>query len=154
MCTEVLLQLIAALDFGLGTRDARRYWARLSDFEHHQFASPQSPTSTATTTLSTTDNKTRNHGCRQEQASFKGKEGSQEEDRHLREEGLVQHQGARNFRRPRVRIPAAPHGDSMLTLRSLQCRKDPRQPHHRSQERQRRSEGPDIRGLARRSPEG
>ena len=52
MCTGVLLlQLIAALDFGLGTRDARRYWARLSDFEHHQFASSQSPTSTATTTL-------------------------------------------------------------------------------------------------------
>jgi small subunit ribosomal protein S3Ae len=49
----------------------------------------------------------RNHGCRQEQASFKGQEGSQEEDRHLREEGLVQRQGSWHFPGPRVRPPAS-----------------------------------------------
>lgn len=102
-----------------GLAHVMRYWARLTDFEHHQFATLSLLTSTATTTLPTTDNKTRNHGCRQEQASFKGKEGSQEEDRHLREEGLVQHQGPRNFRRPRVRIPAALYTGTQCLLFAL-----------------------------------
>lgn len=40
----------------------------------------------------------------------------------------------------------------ILTL--AQCRQDPRQPHHRSEERQRLPQGPCLRGFPRRSPEG
>lgn len=60
----------------------------------------------------------RDHGCRQEQASFQGKEGSQEEDRSLRQEGLVQREGSRNFPGQRVScLQLSP----LLLFRSRHC---------------------------------
>jgi hypothetical protein len=64
----------------LGARDplAANYASRKSKIE------VRTQDDLVTTTASTSNTQSRKHGCRKEQASLKGKEGSQEEDRHLR----------------------------------------------------------------------